>query len=167
MGKIVIPTKSNKTGKRVLKTPLGGKWICAPANRRYSKSCKAIEAEFKRNMHKPWQAYIEKMSEVIASYVGSKSASDEDRYRIIKFLAEGGLTEYAGRPQLGDIPGLYQVEQEAWQGYMEAFGKLLKEREEALDRARYEHGVEKRALWKEISDYYQHECHPEDDEPNR
>ena len=168
MGKIVVPTKLNKTGKRVLTDPYNDKLVCGPANRRYRQSYIAIEAEFNKNMHKPWQAYIEKMSKVIASYVGSESASDEDRYRIIKFLAEGGLRETAlDRPQLGDIPEISQMVQEAWQNYMEAFGKLLKEREEALKRASYEHDVMKRALRREISDYFHHQFHPEDNEPNR
>jgi hypothetical protein len=118
-------------------------------------------------MHKPWQAYIEKMSQFLGSYVGSNSASEEDRYRIIKFLAECELTENAGRPQLGDIPGLSQVEQEARQTYMGAFGKLLKEGEEALKRASYEHEVDKRELWKEAEDYLRNQSHPEDDKQNR
>lgn len=167
MGKIVIPTKSNKTGKRVLKTPLEGKWVCAPANKRYSQSYKAIMDEFKRNMHKPWQAYVERMAEVLASYVGSKSASKEDRYKIVKFLAEGRLTESAGRPELGDIPDISQEEQEAWETYIEEYGKVYGKWEEDLERASYEHGVEKRALWKEISDYYHHECHPEGDKQKK
>ena len=168
MGKIVIPTKFNKTGRRVLTTPLQEKWICAPANRRYRQSCKAIEAEFKRNKDKPLQSYIEEMSHFLASYIASNSASDEDRYRITKFLAKCSLrqSERWSR-QLGDIPGLSQVEQEAWQTYMDAFNKLLKEREEALDRASYEHDVMKRALRREIDDHIHHQYHPEDDKPNR
>ena len=167
MGKIVVPTKFNKLGKRVLKTPVEGKWVCAPADRRYRQSCKVIEVEFRRNMHKPWQAYIEKMSQFLASYVGSNSASEEDRYRIIKFLAECKLTENGGRPQLGDIPGLSQVEQEARKNYVDAFNKLLKKREEALKRASYEHDVEKRELWKEVEEYLSNQSHPEDDKQNR
>lgn len=150
MGKIVVPTKFNKVGKRVLTTPVEGKWVCAPADRRYRQSRRAIEAEFRSNIHKPWQAYIETMSRFLASYVGSNSASEEDRYRIIRFLAECKLTENADRPQLGDIPGLSQVEQEARKTYVNAFNKLLKKREEALKQASYEHDVEKRELWKEV-----------------
>ena len=163
MGMIVVPTKFNKTGKRVLKTPLEDKWVCAPANRRYRESCKAIQAEFKRNMHKPWRAYIERMAQVLASYVGSNSASNEDRYRITKFLAEGRLTESAGRPQLGDIPEISQEEEEAWENYIEESSKVFGKWEEGLERASYEHGVEKRALWREITDHIHYEYHPEDD----
>jgi len=163
MGRIVVRTKSNRTGRRVLKTPLEDRLVCAPANKRYSQCCKAIEAEFKRNFHKPWQAYIEKVSEVIASYVGSRCTSDEGKYRIIRFLAEGGLREDAGRAELREMLGRPQVEEEAWQTYLEEFGKLLKEREEGLKTASYEHGVEKRALWREITDQIHYECHPDDD----
>jgi len=35
MGKVVIRTKFNKTGKRVLKIPLDDRQICAPAHQRY------------------------------------------------------------------------------------------------------------------------------------
>lgn len=167
MDKIVVPTRFNKTGRRVLKLPLDDKQVCAPANKRYSQSYKAIMDEFNRNMHKPWQAYVERMAEALASYVGSKSASKEDRYKIVKFLAEGRLTESASRPQLGDIPDISQEEQEAWETYIEEYGRVDGKWKEDLERASYEHGVEKRALWREISDYYHHECHPEDDEPNR
>jgi hypothetical protein len=167
VGKIVIPTKWNKSGKRVLKTPLEGKWVCAPADKRYRESCRAIEAEFKRNMHKPWQAYVERMAEVLASYVGTKSASKEERYRIVKFLAEGRLTESAGRPQLGDIPEISQEEQEAWETYIDEYSKVYGKREEDLKRASYEHDVEKRALWREITDHIHYQYHPEDRKPNR
>jgi len=163
---VEVPTKFNKTGKRILTDPYNDKLVCAPANRRYRQSCKAIMDKFERNKDKPLKEYIEKMSQVIASYVGSESASDEDRYRIIKFLAEGGLSEYAEKPPLGDISGLSQMVQEAWQKYNEACGKLWKERDEALKRASYEHDDMKRALRREISDYFHHQFHPEDDKPN-
>lgn len=166
MGKIRVPTKSNKTGWRVLKLPLDDKQVCAAANKRYRQSYKAIMGEFKRNMHKPWQAYVERMAEVLASYVGSKSASKEDRYRIVKFLAEGRLTESADRPQLGDIPDISQEEQEAWETYIEEYGKVDGKWKEDLERASYEHDVEKRALWREITDHIHYQYHPEDKKPN-
>jgi len=179
MGKIVIPTKFNKTGRRVLTTPLQGIWVCAPANRRYRQSYCATEAEFKRNKDKPLRPYIEEMSHFVASYIASNSASDEDRYRVTKFLAECSLRQtgpmaIGGRSdserwsrQLGDILGLSQVEEEAWQTYVDTSSKLRKEREEALDRASYARDTMKRALWREISDHIHHQCHPEDDKPNR
>ena len=179
MGKIVIPTKFNKTGRRVLTTPLQEKWVCTPANRRYRQSYDAIEAEFRRNKDKPLQAYIEEMSHFVASYTASNSASDEDRYRTTKFLAECSLRLTGpmaiGGPsdskrwsrQLGDILGLSQVEEKAWQTYVDASSRLEKEREEALDRARDECSTMKRALWREISDHIHRQCHPEDDKPNR
>jgi hypothetical protein len=178
MGKIVIPTKFNKTGRRVLTTPLQEKQVCAPANQRYRQSYDAIEAEFIRNKDRPLQAYIEEMSHFIASYIASNSASNEDRYRITKFLAESSLRQTGPLAivrrqdserwsrQLGDIPGLSQVEEEAWQTYVDASNKLEKEREEALNRTGSERDAMKRALWREISDHIHHQCHPEDDEPN-
>lgn len=167
MEELRIPTKFNKTGIRVLKTPLEDKWVCAPANRKYRQACKTITDKFDRNEDKPLKEYIEKMSRIIACYVGSESASDEDRYRIIKFLAEGGLTgsKSADRPEIGDIPGLSKMVQEAWQKYMEESSKLWKEREEALEEARYKHGVERRALWREITDHIHYQYHPEDKKP--
>jgi hypothetical protein len=179
MGKIVVPTKFNKTGRRVLAAPLQDKLVCARANRRYKQTYCAVEAEFKRNKDKPLQMYIEEMSHFIASYTASNSASDEDRYRIAKFLAECSLRQtgplaVVGRQdygrwsrQLGDISGLSEVEEKAWQNYVDASYKLEKEREEALDRARDERDAMKRALWREISDHIHHQCHPEDDKPNR
>ena len=87
MDKIVIPTKFNKTGRRVLTTPLQEKSVCAPANLQYKQSYSAIEDEFRRKKDKPLQQYIEEMSHFVASYIASNSPSDEDRYRITKFLA--------------------------------------------------------------------------------
>lgn len=167
MGEIVVPTKFNKKGKRVLKTPVEGKRVCEPADRRYRQSCKVIEAEFKRKMHEPWQGYIEKMSRFLASYVGSNSASEEDRYKIIKFLAECKLAENGGRPELGDIPGLSKVEQEARKMYMKEFNKLLKIREDALKRASYVHDIEKRELWKEVEESLRNQSHTEDERKGR
>lgn len=167
MEKLRVPTKFNKTGWRDLKIPLDDKQVCAPANRRYRESYKAIMDEFKRNMHKPWQAYVERMAEVLASYVDSKSASKEDTYRIVKFLAEGRLAESRGRPELGDIPNISQEEQEAWANYIEEYGKVYGKWKEDLEIASYEHGVEKRALWREITDHIHYQYHPEDKKPNR
>lgn len=166
MGELRIRTKYNKTGWRILKTPLDDKWVYAPANRKYREACKEIRDKFDRNKDKPLKAYIERMSEVIASYLGSESASDEDRYRIIEFLAEGGLIKSRDKPELGEIPGLSKMVEEAWEKYTEESSKLWKEREEGLDRARYEHGVMKRALWREITEHIHYECHPEDEKPN-
>jgi hypothetical protein len=167
MDEIVVPTRFYKTGRRRLKLPLDDKQVCAPANRRYRQSYKAIEAEFHSNMHKPWQAYFERMTEVLASYVSSESASKEERYRIVKFLAEGRLTESADRPQLRDIPGISQEEEEAWEAYMEERGKVYGKWKEGLERASYEHDVEKRALRREVTDHIHYQYHPEDKKPNR
>jgi len=178
MGKIVVPTKFNKTGKRVLTTPLQEKWVCAPANRQYRQAYHAIESEFKKKKDKPLYQYIETMSHFIASYIASSSASNEERYKITKFLAEGSLREIGpmaigGRmnsqrwsQQLGNIPGLSQAEEESWQTYVEESNKLWKRREDALSKASDEHDAMKRALWREISDHIHHQYHPEDDKPS-
>jgi hypothetical protein len=179
MGKIVVRTKFNKTGRRVLTTPLQEKWVCAPADRRYKKAYYAIESEFKKKKDKPLYPYIEKISHFIASYVASSSVSAKERYRIVKFLSESSLRETGPMAigdhmdarrwsrQLGDISGLSHVEEEAWQTYVEESQTLWKERENALNRASYAHDVMKRALWKEISDQIHREFHPEDNKPTK
>lgn len=167
--KWVIPTKFNKTGKRVLTIPLDyDKVVYAPANRRYKQDYYAIEAEFKRNKDKPLKGYIEKMSDFLASYVASDSASKEDRYRITKFLAECRLKQSERwSEQLGNISGLSEVDQEAWQAYMEADKRLWEEREEALYEARSRRDAMKKELRREIAEAIHHECHPEGDKQNK
>ena len=168
MEKWVIPTKFNKTGKRVLTIPLDYKVVYAPANRRYKQAYYAIEAEFKRNKDKPLKAYIEKMSHFLASYVASDSASKEDRYKITKFLAECRLRQSERwSQQLGDIPGLSEVDQEAWQAYVDADKKLWEEREDALYEARSKDNAMKKELRREIDEYIHHECHPEGDKQKK
>ena len=168
MEKSVITTKFNKTGKRVLKIPLDDKVVCAPANRIYRQGRRNIDGEFRRNVKKTEEAYIERMVDFVASYVAGDSASKEDRYKITKFLAEGRLIQFSRWSEnLGYIPGIYEVEQEAWQTMLEADKKLDEERKDALYEARSKWYAMKKELWREIDEYIHHECHPEDEKPNR
>lgn len=162
MEKLEIPTKFNKTGKRVLRTPLDDRVVCAPANRKYKQACHDIDTEFRRNMKKNDEAYIEKMVDFVASYVASDSASKEDKYKIAKFLAEGRLIQFSHwSEELGYIPGLSEVEEEAWQKMLEGNKKLEEERKDDLHEARSKWYAMKKELWKEIDEYIHHECHPE------
>jgi len=175
MGKIVIPTKFNKTGKRVLTTPLQEKWVCAPANRRYREACPTIKSAWKQKLHEARHLYIETMSNSIASYVANSSTSDEEKYMIIKFLAKESLMEKGSidingpqrwANQLGSITGLSQAVEEASRIYKETLDRVFKEHDEALSRAREECDAMKRALWREISDHIHHQYHPEDYKPS-
>jgi len=178
MGKIVVPTKFNKTGKRVLTTPLQGKWVCAPAEQRYRKTLADIEAKFKRRDDESRQRYIETMSHLIASYVSSSSTSSEERYMITKLLAEIVLKERGPiapeevsscqrlSNQLRGVSGLYQAAEEAWRIYAGEGNKLWEERHEEIRIAMMDCKVMRDALWREISDHIHHQCHPEDEKPN-
>ena len=166
MANIRIRTQFNKSGWRVLKIPLRDKQVCAPANKRYRESYKVIQDEFKRNMHKPWQEYIERIAEILESYISGKSAKKEDRYKILKYLAESKLEECRGRPEFGEITEISKDEQEAWEKYIEEYGKVYGKWKEDLERASYEHSVEKRALWREITDHIHYQYHPEDKKEN-
>ena len=50
---------------------------------------------------------------------------------------------------------------------MDADKKLWEEREEALYEARSKRDATKKELQREIDEYIHHECHPEDEKPNR
>jgi hypothetical protein len=67
---------------------------------------------------------------------------------------------------LGYIPGIYEVEQEAWQTMLDASKKLDEERKDALHEARSKWYAMKKELWREVDEYIHHECHPEDDKQN-
>jgi len=175
MDKIVVCTKFNKTGKRILTTPLQEKQVCAPANRRYRQSYYSIESEFKKKKDEPLYRYIEEMSHFIASYVASSSATHEQRYKITKFLAEGSLREtgpiaIGGRMdsarwsrQLIDILGLSQAEEKLWETYVKESNELWEWRKEALKKASNEHDAMKRALWREVSNQIHRKFHPQND----
>ena len=170
MDRIRVRTKYNKTGWRVLTLPIDDEKLCVPANQVYRQRCNTIEAEFKKKKDKPLQEYVGKVSHFVASYLASNCASYEDRYRITRFLAEcGGIGEHMDSEcwwqQLGDMPGLSQVREEARQTYAEVSSRLWKEREDALREASHEHDVMKRALRKEYSNQIHRETHPEEDRP--
>jgi len=163
MGKIVVHTKFNRTGKRILTTPLREEYVCAPANRKYRQAYNRIEAEFKKKMHDPDNKYIETVSRFVAEYVASKSSSYDEILKIVKFLAACSIRAIGPRigshmdsriwlQRLGNIPGLSALEEKAWQTCRKEFNTLWVKRETALQKASYEHDEMKRQLWREISD---------------
>jgi hypothetical protein len=174
MEKIVVPTKFNKTGKRVLSVPLDEDKIYAPAYQEYRKVYRAVQDDWKRKHNLEIDKYVEKIAHWIASYIAKDSTPDTEKYRIAKFLAEQGLAERAPMNitgprsskrwsvQLGDIPELSSLEEEAWEAYVAAANKADKEKEEALSKASIDCADMKRALAKEISEHIQRQHHPED-----
>lgn len=172
MGKIVVPTKFNKTGRRVLTTPLQEKWVVAPANRRYHQAGPTIKSELERKLDEAHRLYLETMLGLIPSYVASSSTNDEDKYMITRFLVQESLmgvqrmhvdVPQRWSNQLGSITGLSQAVKEASRIYEETTGKAYKEHTEALERANEEYYAMIRALWREIFDHIHHQYHPEDD----
>ncbi len=174
MDKIVVPTKFNKTGKRVLSTPLDEDKICAPAYQQYRKAYDRAQAEWKRNCDSGVWKYIESMAHWIASYVAKDSTPNTEKYRIAKFLAEQSLAERGPMNttgpgssqrwsvQLGDIPELSSIEEKAWEDYVAGTNKADTEREAALAKARTDCDKMKQALAKEVSEHI-HQQHRRED----
>ena len=164
MGKIVVPTKFNKTGKtgkRVLTPPLDDEKVSAPAYHLFRKACRAAQSEWSRKRDRAKLTYVERLAHCISSYVAKDSTPATDKYMVTKFLAEQILTPInvegpgpSGRwsDQLGGIPELSNVEEETWEAYVETTRKAEVERETALSEARLECGDMKRALFREITD---------------
>ena len=173
MEKIVVPTKFNKTGKRVLKTPLDEKQIHAPAFRLYKKAYRKAQDEWKRKWDSAQQTYVESMAHWIASYIARDSTSVAERYKVTKLLAELSLVQRGPVPipgrvdserwsiQLG-IPELSDVEREAWETYLAVSNKADAEKDAAFAKAKSTCDDMKRALQREISDHIHHQYHPED-----
>ena len=161
MDKIVVPTKFNKTGKRVLKTPVDERRIYAPADKKYRRAFDAIQAEWLRKWNSATREYVESMAHWIASYVARDSTPAAEKHRIVKFLAERSLSQRWSN-QLGRIPELARVEEENWEAYVETCGKADEERAIATAKASADHNDMKRALWREIADHIHYQYHPED-----
>lgn len=173
MEKIVVPTKFNKTGKRVLTIPLDESKICAPAYRIYREARRKARDEWKRKWDSTKQTYVESVAHWIASYIARDSTPVTEKYKIAKFLAEQNLAERGPMNitgpgssqrwsiQLG-IPELSSVEEEAWEVYVAASNRADAERDSAFAKAESAHDDMKRALWREISDHIHHQYHPED-----
>lgn len=174
MEKIVVPTKFNKTGKRVLSLPLDEAKIRAPAYQQYRKAYRTAQDSWKRKRASAIRTYMEMMTHWIASYVSSDSTPIAQKYKIAKFLAEQSLVErgpmnitgpgssHRWSVQLGDIPELSAVEEEAWEVYVAAANKADTEGEASLAKARTDCDDMKRALAKEISEHIHQQHHPED-----
>lgn len=173
MEKIVVPTKFNKTGKRVLSFPLEEERICAPAYQQYRKAYRAAQDEWKRKWDSAEQTYVESVAHWIASYIARDSTSVAERYKITKLLAGLSLAQRGPVPipgqadserwsiQLG-IPKLSDVEEKAWEVYLAASSKADEERDAALAKAKSACDEMKRALSREISDHIHRQHHPED-----
>jgi len=174
MEKIVVPTKFYKTGKRVLTIPLDERQICAPAYRLYRKACHTAQTEWKRKCDSAIHIYVERMADWMASYITRDSTPATEKYRIAKLLAERSLAERGPMNitgpgsserwsiQLGGIPGLANVEQEAWEAYLAASSKADEKREAAIAKARMDCDEMKQALSQEISDHIHRQYHQED-----
>ena len=93
MEKIVVPTRFNKRGRRVLQTPLDEIKICAPAYQLYHKALFRAQGEWKYKCEIFIHQYVERMADWIASYVARDSTPATEKYRVAKFLAEQSLAE--------------------------------------------------------------------------
>ena len=165
MEKIVVSTKFNKTGKRVLTIPLDDRKVCAPAYRLYKKAYPAAQDEWIRKCDSAEQTYVESMAHWIASYVARDSTPATEKYRIAKFLAKQSLVERGPMNlmgpgsaqrwsiQLGDMSELSDIEEKAWKAYITASNKADAERDAAIAKARTDCDNMKRELTREISDY--------------
>jgi len=173
MEKIVVPTKFNKTGKRVLTIPLDESKICAPAYQLYRKAYHSAKAEWKRKWDSAKQTYVESVAHWIASYIARDSTPVTEKYKIAKFLTEQNLAERGPMNITGpgssqrwsiqlSIPELSGVEEETWEVYVAASNKADAERDAAFAKAGSARDDMKRALWREISDHIHHQYQPED-----
>jgi hypothetical protein len=172
MNKIVVPTKFNKSGKRVLKIPVDDKRIYAPAHREYTKKRKAIRSELLQNLDYVKKEYVKKISHCIASYLANDSVNSGDRYKVAKFIVEQCMIEKVNisietegiereeslSSQLGKIPELARIEEE----YQAAESRVFGEEAAAIQDAGRELADKKRALQKELRDHIHRQFHPED-----
>lgn len=174
MKKIVVRTKFNKTGKRILTIPLDNRRVCAPAHHLYREARHAAEEEWRRKYDFVKRTYIESMAHRIASYVARDSTPIAEKYRTAKFLAEQSLAERGAMNvkgpgssrrwsiQLGNVPELASIEEEAWEAHVVACRKADAERDAAIAKARTDCDDMKRALSREISDHIHRQYHQED-----
>lgn len=173
MEKIIVPTKFNKTGKRVLTIPLDERQVCAPAYRIYREAYRKTQDEWKRKWDSAKQTYAESVAHCIASYIARDSTPVTEKYKTAKFLAEQSLAERGPMNitgpnssqrwsvQLGNIE-LASVEEKAWKAYITTSNKADAERDTALAKAKSACDEMKRALSREISDHIHRQYHPED-----
>lgn len=173
MEKIVVPTRFNKTGKRVLTIPLDERQVCAPAHRLCREACNKAKDEWIHKWNAAKQTYVESMAHWIASHVARDSTPVAERYKITKLLAELSLAQKGPVPipgrvdserwsiQLG-IPELSDVEQAAWETYLAASHKADVDRDAAFAEAEAARNTLERALRREISNHIHHQYDPED-----
>ena len=163
MEKIVVPTRFNKTGRRVLQIPLDESKICAPAYQLYREARLRAQEEWKLKRESLIRKYVERMADWVASYVARDSTPTTEKYRVAEFLAEQGLakrgpmnTRGPGSSerwsiQLGDMKDLSVVEEEAWEDYVATSNKAEMERDTAIAQATSDCDEMKRALRQEVS----------------
>lgn len=163
MEKIAVPTRFNKTGRRVLQIPLDERKVCAPAYQLYRKACLRAQEEWKLKCESLIRKYVERMAHWIASYVARDSTPATEKYRVAKFLAEQSLAERGPMNttgpgsserwsiQLGDMKELSVFEEEAWEYYVAASNEADAERDAAIAQATSDCDEMKRALRQEVS----------------
>jgi hypothetical protein len=174
MEKIIVPTKFNKSGKRVLSIPLDENKVYALAYQQYHKAYHAAEVKWKCENEVAIRAYVERIATWIASYIAKDSTPSTEKHRIAKFLAEQALAKQGPisitgprssqrwSAQLGDIPELASIEEDAWEAYISATNKADQQRQRAIAKASTDSDEMKRALWREVSDYMHRQYHQED-----
>lgn len=157
-----MPSRFNKTGRRVLRIPLDERRVCAPAYKRYWKARDVVEVNRRLECDSAKQLYAETLAEWIASYVARNSTPTAKKYQVAKFLAEqilaatgpmvvegpGGSNRWSD--QLGGMPELSSIEGKAWNRYVDMCRKADAERNTANDKADKDLDDMKRVLWREV-----------------
>ena len=148
MSKIVVPTKFNKTGKRVLQVPVTEDRLFAPAYQIYRRACEAAEQEREASRAEARDEYVESMAEWVASYVAEDSTPASEKHRITKLLAmqdlqrrgpmniEGPGSSARWSVQIGGISGLPEAERQAWVAYLKKARGADAEKDAAVEQAR-------------------------------
>ena len=167
MSLIRISTRFNRSGIRVLKTPLSENYVIAPAKRIFKATLERIDSEFRSNMDSSRISCIESISCAIAEYISNNSTTVEKRYSLSKCLAESFYrerihiftighyddTEKLLMDQLKFIPSLYSAVKQACDKYITEGGKAFAEHETAREQALSDYSSNKDALWREISGF--------------
>jgi len=161
--KVVIKTKFNRSGKRVLTIPIDYPGILAPRYFGwYKKKREAIDQRYKQACDNAKQKYIESMANSIAKYVTGNSTTGSEEFKATRVLASRVISPQ--HPQADVYPGSWAVqlgissltpdENKAWVDYIEETRKGHIEREISLREISSELSSMKSDLIREVTDHY-------------
>ena len=149
MGKLVVRTKFNASGKRILTTPLNNNIVLSPATRYW----KSVYSDSNDRLNAELDLAKERYRQTLLSGVASQlnvQVTLDDKRRVTGMWLRDVFAPTEPPTWSILIPAIASVEKSAWANYQEDRRAAFSARDEALTYARGKCAEMREELWREV-----------------